>query len=211
MLLGERLVYYLLLAWDAEFAELFKVEADFDDEFVRDAEDERLYARLIAALARRQQLLSLDRSGVARVIEHSVRESGDAQRISAQLERLSDLLREADQRARDGGATLIAAQHVQHAIDAQIRRADRIRQKLHEAILRGDLLVDTSGERTGQINGLSVGAVGKHAFAFPTRITATTRLGDGEVIDIQREVEMSGPIHSKGVMILASVLARSGR
>jgi predicted ATP-dependent protease len=207
VLLGERLVYYVLLAWDAEFAELFKVQADFDDEFRRDPEHERLYARLIAVLARRERLLPLDRGGVARVIERAAREAGDAQRISANLEGLSDLLREADQQARGGKASLIGAAHVQQAIDAQIHRADRIRDKVHEAILRGDLMVDTDGEKIGQVNGLSVTGLGTFAFAFPTRITATTRLGDGEVIDIQREIELSGPIHSKGVMILAALLA----
>jgi predicted ATP-dependent protease len=207
VLLGERMIYYLLLAWEPEFAELFKVQVDFDDEFVRDAEHEHLYARLIAAQARRENLLPLDRGAVARVIEHAAREAGDAERISAQLEGLSDLLREADQHARALSAGAIDRDHVQAAIDGQQRRADRVRSKIHESILRGELMVDTDGAKTGQINALSVSALGNFAFAFPTRITATTRLGDGEVIDIQREVELSGPIHSKGVMILASYLA----
>jgi lon-related putative ATP-dependent protease len=207
VLLGERLIYYILQAWDPEFAELFKVQADFEDELERDPEHEHLYARLIAMLARRDKLLPLDRSGVARVIEQAAREAGDAQRISANLEGLNDLLREADQRARASGAALVGATHVQQAIDAQIRRADRLREKIHEGILRGDLLVQTDGQKVGQVNGLSVTGLGTFAFAFPTRITATTRLGDGEVIDIQREVELSGPIHSKGVMILAAFLA----
>jgi predicted ATP-dependent protease len=207
VLLGERLIYYFLLAWDTEFGELFKVQVDFEDELRRDPEHERLYARLVAAHARREGLLALDRGGVARVIERAAREAGDAERISAHLEGLSDLLREADQRARCAGATVIRAEHVQQAIDGQLRRADRIREKVHEAILRGELRVDTDGEKVGQINGLSVSGLGNFAFAFPTRITATTRLGDGEVIDIQREVEMSGPMHSKGVMILAAFLA----
>jgi len=207
VLLGERMIYYLLLAWEPEFAELFKVQVDFDDEFVRDAEHERLYARLVAAQARRENLLPLDRGAVARVIEHAAREAGDAERISAQLEGLSDLLREADQHARASSAAAISREHVQAAIDGQQRRADRVRSKIHESILRGELMVDTDGAKTGQINGLSVSGLGNFAFAFPTRITANTRLGDGEVIDIQREVELSGPIHSKGVMILASYLA----
>lgn len=207
VLLGERLIYYMLLAWDPEFPELFKVQADFEDEVERDPERERLYARLIASVARREGLLPLDRAGVARVIERGAREAGDAQRISAHLEGLIDLLREADQHARTAGAGAIGAQHVQAAIDSQQRRAGRVREKVHEAILRGDLLVATAGEKIGQVNGLSVAQLGNFAFAFPTRITATTRLGDGEVIDIQREAEMSGPIHSKGVMILTAFLA----
>jgi lon-related putative ATP-dependent protease len=207
VLLGERFVYYLLRALDPEFAELFKVQADFEDELPRDPEHERLYAQLIATLARREKLQPFDRGAVARVVEQAARSAGDAQRISAHLEGLSDLLREADQLARRAGATPISAQHVQQAIDRQIRRADRVRAKLYEAILRGNLLVDTDGEKIGQVNGLSVSALGNFAFGFPARITATTRLGEGEVVDIQREVELSGPIHSKGVMILAAFVA----
>jgi predicted ATP-dependent protease len=207
VLLGERLIYYILLAWDPEFPELFKVQADFEDELRRDPEHEHLYARLVASLARREQLLPLDRGGVAHVIERGAREAGDAQRISAHLEGLLDLLREADQRARAAGAAVVGAEHVQGAVDSRERRAGRVRERIQESILRGDLLVATDGEKVGQVNGLSVAQLGSFAFAFPTRITATTRLGDGEVIDIQREVEMSGPIHSKGVMILAALLA----
>ncbi len=207
VLLGERLVYYLLLAYDPEFGELFKVQADFADEVVRSPEAEGLYARLIAAIARREKLLALDRSGVARVIEELARWAGDAQRLSAHLERLDELLREAEYIVRQAGGAVVAASHVQQALDSQVRRADRIREKILEAILRRDLLVDTQGEAIGQVNGLSVSMTGSYAFAFPTRITATTRLGDGEVIDVQREVELSGPIHSKGVMILSAFLA----
>ena len=207
VLLGERFVYYLLLAYDPEFGELFKVAADFEDEVGRTAEQEALYARLIATLVRREKLLPFDRSGVARVIEQSARWAGDAERLSAHLEGLSDLLREADHWVRRSGGQVVGAPHVQQALDNQMRRDSRIREKVHEAIQRGELLIDTDAEKIGQVNGLSVSFTGNYAFAFPTRITANTRLGDGEVIDIQREVELSGPIHSKGVMILASFLA----
>ncbi len=207
VLLGERLIYYLMLAYDPEFGELFKVQADFADEIVRSSQAEALYARLIASVGRREKLLPLDRGGVARVIEQLARWAGDAERLSAHLERLDELLREADYVVRQAGGTVVAATDVQRALDNQIRRAGRIRENIGEAILRGDLFVDTRGEAVGQVNGLSVSVTGNYAFAFPTRITATTRLGDGEIIDIQREVELSGPIHSKGVMILAAFLA----
>jgi predicted ATP-dependent protease len=207
VLLGERLIYYLLLAYDPEFGELFKVQADFEDEIERSPQHEALYARLIATLAQREDLLPLDRGAVARAIEQTARWSGDALRLSAQLEGLNDLLREADHFARGASAARILAEHVQQALDAKERRGDRVRTRIRTAILRGELLIDTDGERIGRVNGLSVALAGEHAFAFPTRITANTRLGDGEVVDIQREVELSGPIHSKGVMILASFLA----
>jgi len=207
VLFGERLIYYLLLAYDPEFGELFKVSADFEEELPRDPQQEGLYARLLATLARREQLLPLTRDGVARVIEQSARWSGDAERMSANLEGLHDLLREADYLARSAQAERIDREHVQRAVDSRIRRADRIRHKIHEAILRGELLIDTDGEQVGRVNGLSVSLVGDQAFGFPTRITANARLGDGDVIDIQREVDMGGPIHSKGVLILSSFLA----
>lgn len=207
VLLGERSIYYLLLAFDPEFGELFKVQADFEDEVVRNNTHEGLYARLVASVVQREELLPLDRAAVARVIEQSARWAEDAERLSAHLERLDELLREADHCARRDATDRIGAAHVERALDDQVRRAGRIREKIQQAILRGELLIDTDGERVGQINGLSVASVGNHAFAFPTRITATTRLGEGEVIDIQREVELSGPIHSKGVMILAAFLA----
>jgi len=207
VLLGERLIYYLLLAYDPEFGELFKVQADFEDEVVRNPDQERLYARLIASVTHREKLLPLDRGAVGRVIEQSARWAADAERLSAHLESLDDLLREADYRVRQAGGTVISASHVQQALDSQVQRADRIRDKIQEAILRGELLIDTDGAKIGQVNGLSVSFAGRYAFAFPTRITATTRLGDGEVIDIQREAELSGPIHSKGVMILSAFLA----
>jgi lon-related putative ATP-dependent protease len=207
VLFGERFIYYLLLAYDPEFGELFKVSADFEDEIPRSGEHEALFARVIATLVRQEKLLPLDRAGVARVIEQAARWAGDAERLSAHLEGLSDLLREADHGARAAGASAITAQHVQQAIDSRIHRADRVRQKIHEAILRGELLIDSDGEKVGQVNGLSMSFLGDYAFGFPTRITANARLGDGEVMDIQREVDLSGPIHSKGVMILSSFLA----
>ncbi len=207
VLVGERLLYYMLLAYDPEFGELFRVAADFEDEVERTPEYEELYAHLVATLARREGGLPLRRDAVARVVEQAARWSGDARRLSTQLEDLAHLLRESDHVARADAAPAVAAEHVQAAIDANSRRSGRIRERVHEAIQRGDLLVDTSGGAVGQVNGLSVSFSGDQAFAFPTRITANTRMGEGEVVDIQREVDLSGPIHSKGVLILSSLLA----
>jgi len=207
VLFGERLLYYLLLQHDPEFAELFKVAADFDDEIERTAQTQGLYARLIASLIAKEQLLPFDRAAVARVIEHSARLVGDAQRLSTHMRSVIDLLQEADHWARSAGSTVVGAGQVQQAIDSQIHRHDRLRDRLQEAILRGTLLIDTQGAVTGQVNGLSVLDLGNFAFAQPTRITATTRLGSGDMIDIEREVKLSGAIHSKGVLILTSFLA----
>ncbi len=207
VLLGDRLLYYLLMAYDAEFAELFKVAADFEEEVVRTPENDRLYARLLATMARRESLLPLDRHAVARVLEHAARLAEDAEKLTTHLLDLADLLREADYWARQRRRDCIGREDVQQAIDAQIHRLDRIRQRAYENIRRRVVLIDTNGERVGQINGLSVVQLGNFAFGQPTRITANTRLGEGEVIDIEREVELGGAIHSKGVLILSSFLA----
>ncbi len=207
ILFGDRLLYYLLQEYDPEFEELFKVAADFEERIERNAGSHLLYARMISTLARKEALLPFDRSAVARVIEHSARMVGDAERLSTRMRSVADLLREADYWAREAGRTAVQADDVQRSIDAQIRRQDRLRDRLHEAILRDTLMIATQGAVTGQVNGLSVIDLGSFTFAQPTRITATTRLGEGELVNIEREVKLSGAIHSKGVLILSSFLA----
>jgi len=206
VLMGEPLLYYLLAAYDPEFSELFKVAVDFGHDMKRDPDSSLMYARLIATLARRDRLLPLDRGAVARVVEQAARQVEDAEKLSVQLREMTDLLRESDHWAREARRDVITRDDVQHAIEARINRMDRIRERLYEAIQRGTILIDTTGNRTGQINGLSVMGLGDYAFGHPTRITANVRIGKGEVVDIQREVELSGPIHAKGVMILAGYL-----
>ena len=207
VLLGERLWYHLLFAYDPDFGELFKVAADFEDQVPRTTENHQLLARLIATIARRNALAPLDRAAVARLIEQRAREIGDSERVSTHMQGLVDLLTEADFAARRAGAATIDPGHVEAAVEAQRRRAGRLRDQVQETILRGTVLIDTEGEKIGQVNGLSVFALGNQTFAKPTRITVNTRVGDGEVIDVQREVDLGGPIHSKGVLILASFLA----
>jgi lon-related putative ATP-dependent protease len=206
VLFGERLLYYLLSAYDPEFHELFKVQGDFEDRMDRSAENDLLYARLIGTMARQEQLLPFEAGAVARVIEHSARAAGDSEKLTTHRRTLADLLRESDHWARQTARATVNAEDVQRAIDAQIRRADRVRERLQEEFLHGTLLIDTTGERVGQVNGLSVIQLGQFAFGHPSRITARVRLGKGEVIDIDREVELSGPIHSKGVLILSGFL-----
>jgi len=205
-LVGNRLLYYLLHQLDPEFAELFKVQADFETQMDRDTENSQLYAQLIGTLARQKELRPLNREAVSRVIERSARLVGDSEKLSTKKKDIADLLCEANVWAEDAGRDVITAEDVQKAIDAQIYRADRIRERMQEAILRETILIDTEGEEVGQINGLSVIPLSDFAFGRPTRITAQMRLGKGEVIDIEREVELGGPIHSKGVMILSGFL-----
>ncbi len=207
VLFGDRLVYYLLHAYDPDFPKLFKVAADFEDRIDRTPEHDALFARLVATMARGRGLVPFERDAVARVIEHSARLAGDAKKLSANIRAIGDLMSEADHWARQAGRARAGAADVGHAIEAQRKRSDRMRSVMHEAILRGTVLIDSGGEQVGQVNGLSVLQLGDHAFGAPTRITATTRLGDGRVIDVQREVELGGAIHSKGVLILSAFLA----
>ncbi len=206
VLVGDRQTYYLLAQYDPDFNELFKVAADFGDELVRTPESEQLYARLIATVARREKLRPFDSNAVARIIERSARLVSDAERLSMRIQVVYDLMEEADYWAQQAGAAIVSASHVQQALDAQVYRSDRIRERTQEEVLRQTILVDTAGEKVGQINGLSVIQLGTYMYGQASRITATIHMGQGDVVNIEREVEMSGPIHSKGVLILASLL-----
>jgi predicted ATP-dependent protease len=206
VLIGDRQIYYLLSSLDPDFSELFKVAVDFDDIIDRNEENATHYARLIATMARRDKLRPLDAGAVARVIEHSARLVSDSEKLSAQMRHVVDLLHESHFWAGQDSAAVTSAPHVQKAIDAQIRRADRIRERSHEQITRGTMLIQTAGEAVGQLNGLSVMQIGGFAFGQPSRITARVRIGRGVVMDIEREVELGGPLHSKGVLILSGFL-----
>jgi predicted ATP-dependent protease len=206
ILLGDRLLYYLLCELDPDFKDLFKVAAEFEDDIARSRENERLYARLIANLIDAHGLLPFHREAVARLIEHGARLAGDAQQVCLHLGRITDLLTEADYWARHDDEELAHARHVNTAIDNKIYRTERVRSRIQEAILRGTLFIETEGSQTGQVNGLSALRVGDFSFGQPSRITATAMLGKGEVIDIAREVELGGAIHSEGVLILSAFL-----
>jgi lon-related putative ATP-dependent protease len=208
VLLGERYLYYALSQLDPEFPELFKVAADFEEEIDRTPEGELLYARLLATFARREGLRPLDREAVARAVEQASRRAADAGELQVHAETVADLLREADHIAGEAGAGTVAAAHVQAALDAQVRRASRVEERVRRAIERGVVLVDTGGEAVGQVNGLSVLQLGAHAFGRPSRITARVRLGSGSVVDIEKEVALGGPLHSKGVLILSGFLGQ---
>ncbi|MBI2961632.1 MAG: AAA family ATPase [Betaproteobacteria bacterium] len=207
VLFGERLHYYLLQLYDPDFRKLFRVAADFDEVIERDEGSGGLFARILATVARRDRLIPLDREAVACAIDQASRLAGDTRKISSDLDSAAELLHEADHWARAAGRERITGEDVRKAIDSQRKRSDRLRERLQEAIVRGTILIDTAGAKVGQINALSVYQVGNMAFAQPTRITATARFGEGRVIDIQREVELGGAIHSKGVLILSSYLA----
>jgi lon-related putative ATP-dependent protease len=205
-LIGDRQLYYLLAAADPDFNELFRVQADFEDQIQREDGNQEMYARLVASIAHQNKLRPFDRGGVARVIEHSARLAEDATKLSMNMETIATLMREANYWAGESQSTTVKALDVQKAIDNQIYRADLVRQRDQETILRNFYLLDTDGEKVGQVNGLSVLQLGNFSFGRPSRITARTWIGKGDVVNIDREVDLSGPIHSKGVMILSGFL-----
>jgi len=206
ILIGERVYYYLLDRYDPEFSELFKIAADFEDQIGRNEQNVEHLARVLATVVRQENLKHLDRTGVARLMEESARHAGDSERLSADIRQTTDIMREAHYRAGQNDRELIGAEDVQQAIDSRIHRASRYRDRMQEEILRDTMVVETSGTRIGQVNGLAVLQLGGFAFARPQRITATVSLGSGKVIDIEREVKLGGPVHSKGVLILAGFL-----
>src|SRR5690606_8603220 len=202
VLIGEPLLYHLLCAYDPDFPELFKISAGFDDRMDRTPETTALFARLIATMGRREEMAPFARGAVARIVERASRLAGDAEKLTANLRSVLDLMAEAEQKAKAAGRDLVTEADVDAAIDAQIARSDRIYQRIGDEIARGTILIDTQGRTVGQVNGLSVFTIGGMSFGRPSRITARIRLGKGEVVDIEREVELGGPIHSKGVLIL---------
>jgi len=206
VLLGDRLLYYLLCKYDPDFQALFKVAADFEDSVDRNPGSDQSYAQLVATLVRKNGLRPFDRSAVAAVIEQSMCMVGDREKLTTHMRSIADLLSEASFWAGEAGREVVQQDDVQRSIDYHVERIDRVRDRMHEAILRDTVMIDTSGETVGQINGLSVIQLAEDAFGVPARITATTRLGEGELVDIEREVDLAGPIHSKGVFILSSYL-----
>ena len=207
VLFGDQRLMQMMAAYDPDFGDLVKVIADFDDVMDRDDEHDILYARLIATIQHRERLRPFDRQAVERVIEHCSRLVSDSERLTARVGVIADLLREADYVGRDRDHRVIGLDDVEDALAAHRRRSDRIERRMREQILREMVLIDTGGTATGQVNGLSVLQIGTHAFGRPTRITARVRVGTGRVVDIEREVELGGPLHSKGVLILQGYLA----
>jgi len=206
-LVGDREIYYMLSQSDPDFDEIFKVMADFNDEIERTPENQMLFARLIGSMVTNRKLRHLDREATARIIDQCARLAADAKKLSMRVASMLDLLQEADYFAQKAGDETIHLAHVEQALEAQRYRAWRIPENSQEYILDGTVRVQTTGTAVGQINGLAVMQLGSLAFGQPSRITARVTIGRGEVVNIEREVAMSGPSHSKGVLILASYLS----
>ncbi|WP_323848006.1 Lon protease family protein [Nitrogeniibacter mangrovi] len=207
VLIGDRESYYLLEEFDSDFPELFKVVADFDEDMPRTAENEQHFLGLMATLADHARLMPLDAPALAAMVEHGARLAEDAHKLSLQTRQLADLLREADYIARGAGAERIGASDIAAALAARRRRHDRYAVEVLESMLDGTVLIATEGADTGQINGLVVVELAGERFGHPMRISATARVGEGDVVDIERETDLGGAIHSKGVFILSAFLA----
>jgi lon-related putative ATP-dependent protease len=207
VLIGDSNMYALLFAYDPEFRELFKVKADFDYTMEKNERNLRDYASFFTTLALNEKLKHLDTSAIARLLEHSSRLAEDQDKLSTQFGLVADVVREAHFYASQDDSKYITADHVEKAIEAKTYRSNLVQEKLREYIDRNVIFISTDGEVVGQINGLSVLNVGDFSFGAPSRITVATGLGKEGLIDVQREVNMSGPIHGKGVMIIAGYLA----
>lgn len=206
ILTSDRMLYLLLATLDPEFLELFKVLIDFEEVIERQPETIPLYANLVASVVKSENVRPFDRSSIAQIIDYASRIAGDSERLSVHMRSLTDLIREADYWCAQDQEKYVSRKHVKIAIDAKRRRSGRIRDRLLDSIRRDDILISTSGSEVGQVNALSVFQMGEQLFGHPTRITARTRIGTGEIIDIERSVKLGGPIHSKGVLILTGFL-----
>ncbi len=208
ILIGDPAVFRLLYAYDPDFSELFKVKADFDIDMKRTEENIKSYISFICTICSREKLSHLDKSGVAKVIEYGSRLADHQEKLSTRFAIIADLIREASFYASQDKSKLIRAEHVKKAMDEKIYRSSLIQEKIREYIERNVLLIDTSGEAVGQVNGLSVMTIGDYEFGRPSRVTASVGIGREGLVDIEREVKLGGPIHSKGVMILGGYLAQ---
>jgi lon-related putative ATP-dependent protease len=206
ILIGPPALYYQLHAMDEDFQTIFKVMADFDETVHRTAENEREYAKFIAKRSREEDLLHLDRQSVGRVIEYGSRLAGTQGKLSTRFGNIADLVRESDYWAREAGRDIVIVDDVERAIDHREYLRNRIETRMREHLMEGKQLVATEGAIIGQINGLAVSQIGDHAFGHPSRVTTRTYVGKEGVVQIDREVELAGAIHNKGVLTLVGYL-----
>jgi len=206
ILTGTPFLYYILYNYDDEYRELFKVKADFDTRMPRNEENIKKYAQFISLCQKEEGLLPFHSSAVARIVEYGSRLAEHQEKLSTRFSSIADLVRESHFWAKKDGQNIVYAEHVKKALEQKIYRSASIEEKLRELILEDVLIVETSGRKVGQINGLAVIDLGDYSFGKPSRITARTYLGKAGIVNIEREIKMSGRIHEKAVMILSSYL-----
>ena len=206
IIVGDGRYYYMLYQGDPEFKKIFKVKAEFDNTMARSQENVAQYAQFMCTLVNKEGLKHLEQTGIASIVEYSSRLAADQDKLSTQFDKVSDIIREANYYAESNGGEYITADHVRQAIEAKVYRSNMIEEKLGEMIERGSILVDTEGSKVGQLNGLAVMGIGDHMFGKPSRITASIGLGKSGIIDIEKQADMGGPTHTKGVHILTGFL-----
>ncbi|MDI6763887.1 MAG: ATP-binding protein [Thermodesulfobacteriota bacterium] len=206
IMIGDTHLYHLLFNMDDDFKKIFKIKADFDSVTGKDEDKVRQYASFIRKVCDEEKLRPFDRTGVAAVVEHGVRIAGRQKKLSTRFHLIADLLREANYWAGKDGSQVVKEAHVDKAIEKRAYRLNLVEEKIQEMIDDGTILIDSDGMVAGQVNGLSVYNLGDYAFGKPSRITVKTSLGKAGIINIEREAEMSGPIHNKGVYILSGYL-----
>ena len=208
VLIGDSSMYQLLYTLDPDFGELFKVKADFDVHMDRNDEHVQNYVSFVCALCREENLRHLDSLALAEVIEYGSRMAGDQEKLSTKFGAIADVLREANYYAQRDDAPYVSDVHVKRAIDERFYRSSLVRDRIQEMIDRGTIMIDVTGDMVGQVNGLSVFGLGDITFGQPSRITASISVGREGLIDIEREANLGGPMHTKGVMILSGYLAQ---
>jgi ATP-dependent Lon protease len=206
VMIGDAYLYETLYAVDEDFKKIFKIKADFDTVMERKEATQLQYASFIRKICHDENLLPFDRSGVAAVIEYGVRLAGRQKKLSTEFHRITDIIREASYWAKKDNSDMVCEKHVEQAISEKIYRKKMIEDKIQEMIDEGIILIDADGSKVGQVNGLSVYDMGEYAFGKPSRITAKTSMGKGGIVNIEREADLSGRTHNKGVLILAGYL-----
>lgn len=206
IMIGDAHIYTLLYEQDDDFKKIFKVRADFDVEMEKGDKTVQKYVSFIKAQCDEEKLRPFDADGVAEVIEYGVRLAGRQNKLSTRFDVMANVLREANYWAEKENAATVTYRHVRKAIEERVERVKMIEDKIQELILEGTILIDSSGWAVGQVNGLSVYDLGEHSFGKPSRITVKTAMGKAGVINIEREADLSGPTHNKGVLILTGYL-----
>ncbi|MCK4403494.1 MAG: AAA family ATPase [candidate division Zixibacteria bacterium] len=206
VMIGDNRLYHLLYHLDEDFRKIFKVKADFDSVMPKDEQNVHQYACFIKKICDEDKLLPFDKSGVGAVVEFGVRVAGTQKKLSTRFTIIADLIREASYWAKNADSKVVKQEHVEKAIEEWIKRVSLVEDKIQEMIEDGTIMIDSEGVVIGQINGLSVYDLGEYAFGKPTRITARTSMGRAGVINIEREADLSGRTHNKGVLILGGYL-----
>ena len=206
IMIGDTYLYHLLYNLDDDFKKIFKIKADFDSVMKKDTEKIQQYASFIRKICDEEKLKPFDKTGIAAVVEYGVRMTGRQKKLSTRFHLIADLLREANYWAVKDGSDVVREEHVDKAIEKKIYRLNLIEEKIQEMIDEGTILIDSDGMVVGQVNGLAIYNLGDYMFGKPSRITVKTSMGKAGIINIEREAEMSGPTHNKGVYILTGYL-----